>query len=238
MKTTVLIPAYNEIKTIAAVFDRLSELKDFDFEVVFIDDASRDGTLEWARAALAENRYPFLKTVLSHQTNQGKGAALITGIRAAEGEITVIQDADLEYDPAQLPPMCRLIEEGRADVVYGSRFLSHKSETYSVIYLLGNKTLTWLTNLLCGGDFTDSYTCYKAFRTGLLKSFDMRSSGFEIEAEFSVKSAMRKCRFAEVPIVYHCRSRAEGKKINGRDAVKGILAILKFWRQELRRPAS
>ncbi len=238
MKTTVLIPAYNEIKTIAAVFDKLAALTDFDFEVILINDASHDGTLEWAQTALAEKRYPFFRAVRSHPINLGKGAALITGIQAATGDITVIQDADLEYDPAQLPPMCKLIADGKYDAVYGSRFLSHRSETYSWIYLLGNKTLTWLTDILCAGNFTDSYTCYKAFRTDLLKSFQMESHGFEIEAEFSVKTAMRKLRFTEVPIVYKCRSRAEGKKINGRDAVKGIIAIFKFWRRELFRKSA
>lgn len=232
MKTTIIIPAYNEIKTIAAVFDRLAGLKDFNFDVVLVNDASRDGTREWAEQAFAEKRYPFLSAVLSHQTNMGKGAALITGIKAAAGDITIIQDADLEYDPAQIPAMSELIANGTAEVVYGSRFLSHKSETFSYIYLLGNKTLTWLTDILCGGSFTDSYTCYKAFKTDILKSLEMESHGFEIEAEFSVKTAMRKFKFTEVPIVYKCRTRAEGKKINGRDAVKGILAIFKFWWRE------
>ena len=232
MKTTILLPAYNEIKTIAAVFERLSALENFDFEVIVINDASKDGTREWAEKTLAEKRYPFFKKVVSHATNMGKGAALISGIKEADGGIIVVQDADLEYDPVQIPPMCRLIEEGKADAVYGSRFLSGESDTYSVIYLLGNKTLTWLIDLLCGGKFTDSYTCYKAFKTEHLKKFDLQSRGFEIEAEFSVKTAMRKLRFAELPVVYRARSRAEGKKINGRDAVKGIFTIFRFWRKE------
>ncbi|MFH1618776.1 MAG: glycosyltransferase family 2 protein [bacterium] len=234
MKTSVLIPAYNEAKTFPAVLEKLSALT-LDMEVVAVDDGSSDGTLEWLRAAAGSGKYPFPVKVLAHDRNMGKGSALRTAMQAAEGEALVIQDADLEYDPSHIPALVEPIFSSGFEVVYGSRRLSGKSETYSRLYLLGNEFLTLLTNLLCGSRMTDSYTGYKAFKKDVAAGLGLKSRGFEVEAEISVKVAMRGFRFAEIPVVYRSRSREEGKKICWKDAFRGVLTIISVWFSELRR---
>ncbi len=225
VKTTIVIPSYNEMRTLPAVLKALEALP-LDKEVVVVDDGSKDGTREWLDRAAEEKTFPFPLKVIKHEKNKGKGGALITGFNAAAGDIAIVQDADLEYDPAQIAAVVRPIEEGRADAVFGSRMLSGRSETYSQLYLAGNKFLSLLVSLLFGVRMTDSYTCYKAFRVPLLRRMRLVSNGFEIEAELSCKTAFMGLRFEEVPIVYTSRSRQEGKKINYRDAVKGVLKIL------------
>jgi glycosyltransferase involved in cell wall biosynthesis len=225
MKTTIIIPSYNEMKTLPAVLKVIGGIN-LDKEVVVVDDGSRDGTREWLDKAIAAREFPYDLRLIKHEKNRGKGGALITGFNAASGEITIVQDADLEYDPNCIPEIVRPIAEGRADAVFGSRMLSGKSETYSQLYLAGNKFLTFLVDLFFGARMTDSYTCYKAFRTPLLRKMRLVSSGFEIEAELSCKTAFLGLRFGEVPIVYTSRSRQEGKKINYRDAIKGVLKII------------
>lgn len=234
MKISILIPAYNEVKTMPAVMEKLEHLREaaLDFEVVAVDDASRDGTLDWLENAEKERRFSFPIKILSHSSNQGKGAAVRTAVNAAGGEVLVIQDADLEYDPSCIPELVEPILKGEKDVMYGSRMLSGKSQTYSRLYLMGNKFLTWTTNFLCGSQMTDSYTGYKAFKREIVKDMELSSRGFELEAELSVKVAMRGVRFGEIPIVYHCRSREEGKKICGKDAVYGLWTIFKTWYAE------
>lgn len=227
MRTSIIIPSYNEIDTLPEVLRRVSALS-IDKEVVVVDDGSIDGTREWLDRAAAEKSFPFELKVLKHAVNKGKGGALRTGIAAAAGDIVIVQDADLEYDPAYIPEITRPIAEGGFDVVYGSRLLSGRSQTYNIFYLWGNQFLTLLINLLFGAHMTDSYTCYKAFRTPLLRSLGLVSGGFEIEAEISCKTAFRKYKFTEVSIVYASRSRLEGKKINYRDAIKGVLKILEL----------
>ncbi len=227
MKISIVVPAYNELKTLPDVLVRLGGLS-LEKEVIVVDDGSTDGTREWLDKAAAELKFPYELKVLRHGENTGKGGALITGFRAASGEIIIIQDADLEYDPKYIPAIVRPIEEGRADVVFGSRLLSGKSDTYNIFYLWGNQFLTFLINLLFGASMTDSYTCYKAFRAPLPGAMNLVSAGFEIEAEISCKTAFLGLRFEEVPVVYASRSRLEGKKINFRDAVKGVLKILKM----------
>ncbi|HBB68208.1 MAG: hypothetical protein A2049_10180 [Elusimicrobia bacterium GWA2_62_23] len=233
MKTTIVIPSYNEMRTLPAVLKVLAGVA-LDKEVIVVDDGSKDGTREWLDKAIAAKEFPYDLKVIKHEVNKGKGGALITGFNAAAGDITIVQDADLEYDPNQIPGLVRPIEEGRADAVFGSRMLSGKAETYSQLYLAGNKFLSFLVSLLFGLRMTDSYTCYKAFRTPLLRRLRLTSNGFEIEAELSCKTAFLGLRFAELPIVYTSRSRQEGKKINYRDAVKGVLKIL-WLRLSLRR---
>jgi len=225
MRTTIVIPSYNEMRTLPAVLKVIGGVP-LDKEVIVVDDGSKDGTREWLDKAMAAKEFPFDLKVIKHEQNKGKGGALITGFNAAAGDITIVQDADLEYDPNQIPGLVRPIEEGRADVVFGSRMLSGKAETYSQLYLAGNKFLSFLVSALFGVRMTDSYTCYKAFRTPLLRRLRPVSNGFEIEAELSCKTAFLGLRFVELPIVYTSRSRREGKKINYKDAVKGVLKIL------------
>ncbi len=227
MKTSVIIPSYNEMATLPEILKRIAALP-IDKEVVVVDDGSTDGTREWLDKAAAENLFSLDLKVLKHEVNTGKGGALLTGFAAASGDIVIVQDADLEYDPRYIPEIVRPIEAGAADVVYGSRLLSGRSQTYNMIYLWGNQFLTLLVNLLFGAKMTDSYTCYKAFKTPLLRSLGLESLGFEIEAEISCKTAFRKYRFTEISIVYASRSRLEGKKINYRDAVRGVLKILEL----------
>ena len=225
MKTTIVIPSYNEMKTLPAVLKAIGGVE-LDKEVIVVDDGSGDGTREWLDKAIAGREFPYDLKLVKHELNRGKGGALITGFNAASGDIVIVQDADLEYDPAQIPDIVRPIKEDRADAVFGSRMLTARTYTYSRIYLAGNKLLTFLVSLLFGLKVTDSYTCYKAFRTPLLRRLNLTSTGFEIEAELSCKTAFLGLRFLELPIKYTSRSRQEGKKINYRDAVKGVLKIL------------
>lgn len=231
MKISVLIPTYNEAATLPEVLGKLGGLN-LDFEAVIVDDASEDGTLELLRRFQAEKTFGFPMKVLSHPVNMGKGAAIKTAIGAAAGDILIIQDADLEYDPSYIPALAAPILKGEMDVVYGSRLLSDESETYNLLYLWGNRFLTMTINFLCGSNMTDSYTGCKAFSSGVVKAMDLRSKGFELEGEVSVKTAMRHLRFVEIPIVYRSRSRADGKKICWKDAVRGFLTIIRTWRLE------
>ena len=224
MKISIVVPCYNEIKNLPVIFKRIAALP-FEKEVIAVDDGSQDGSRAWLDLAVENKLFPFDLKVIKHESNKGKGGALITGFNAASGEVVIVQDADLEYDPGCIPAITEPIIAGRAEAVYGSRILS-RSRIYSVLYLWGNKFLTFLVNLLFGARMTDSYTCYKAFSAPFLKTLDLSSNGFEIEAEISCKLAFKKARFEEVPIAYTPRSRKEGKKINYQDAVKGVLKIL------------
>lgn len=237
MRISILMPAYNEERTLSEVLDALGRELKTDFEVVAVDDGSRDGTLVLLREAAASGRYPYPIKVLAHERNMGKGAAIRTAAAAAQGDVLIIQDADLEYHPRYIPQLVEPILNGEADIVYGSRLSAIKNQVFNIFYLWGNQSLTVLTNLLCGSSFTDSYTGYKAFRREILHGMEIKSRGFELEGELSVKVALGGWRFKELPISYKCRSRAEGKKINGRDAVKGIITIIKTWLSEPRRKA-
>ena len=224
MKVSVIIPSFNELKTLPEILKRISALS-IDKEVVVVDDGSTDGTREWLELAVLDRTFPFDLKVIEHAVNKGKGGALVTGFAAATGDVAVIQDADLEYDPFCIMEIVKPLIEGGYDVVYGSRMLSGRAETYSILYLWGNQFLTFLIATLFGVKMTDSYTCYKAFKTPLVCSLGLVSAGFEIEAEISCKVAYRKYKFVEVPIPYKPRSRGEGKKINYRDAIKGVRKI-------------
>lgn len=225
MKTTIVIPSYNEMKTLPVVLKALAGVA-LEKEVIVVDDGSRDGTREWLAKVISSKEFPYELKLVKHEENTGKGGALLTGFGAATGDIVIVQDADLEYDPNSIPSIVKPIAEGRVDAVFGSRFISGKSEAYNILYLWGNQFLTFLVNLFFGTKMTDSYTCYKAFRLPLLKKMRLVSTGFEIEAEISCKAAFLGFRFEEVSIVYASRSRHEGKKINYKDAIKGVLKIL------------
>ena len=227
MKTTVVIPSYNEMRTLPAVLKALAGVA-LEKEVIVVDDGSGDGTREWLDKVIAAGEFPYDLKVIKHAVNTGKGGALITGFNAATGGIVIVQDADLEYDPQDIPAIVAPIAAGRADAVFGSRMISGRSATYSQLYLAGNKFLTFLVDLLFGAGMTDSYTCYKAFSAPLLRKMKLVSTGFEIESELSCKTAYLGLRFEEVPIVYASRSRQDGKKINYKDAVKGVLKIIEM----------
>ncbi|HBE88829.1 MAG TPA: glycosyl transferase [Elusimicrobia bacterium] len=233
MKVSIVIPAYNEMRTLPAVLERIKGVP-LDKEVVVVDDGSSDGSREWLDKAIAERLFPYELRLIKHDRNRGKGGALITGFDAAAGDAVIVQDADLEYDPLQIPEVVRPIAEGRADAVFGSRMLSDRVKTYSRLYLAGNNLLSTLVSVFFGVRMTDSYTCYKAFRTAELRRFRLSSGGFEIEAELSCKTAFLGLRFMEIPIAYAPRSREEGKKINYRDAVRGVMKIIAL-RLSLRR---
>lgn len=227
MKTTIVIPSYNEMKTLPAVLKALAGVV-LEKEVIVVDDGSRDGTREWLDKAISSKEFPYELKLVKHEENTGKGGALRTGFNAASGDIVIVQDADLEYDPNCIPSIVKPIEEGRADAVFGSRFLHGKAETYNILYLWGNLFLTFLVNIFFGARMTDSYTCYKAFRVPLVKKMRLDSTGFEMEAELSCKTAFLGLRFEELSVTYASRSRHEGKKINYKDAIKGVLKILKL----------
>ena len=222
-KITILIPVYNEVNTLAQILEKV-EQTDFcglEKEIILIDDYSTDGTRD-----LYKN-YDY--KVLYDEHNQGKGAALRTGFKEATGDIIVIQDADLEYDPADYAPIVQMILDGKADVCYGSRFLGGKPSRSCVFHhLLGNKFLSLLTNILYGSTLTDMETCYKAFKAEFIKGIEIKSNRFDFEPEITAKVLKRGARLYEVPISYYGREFSEGKKITWRDGVHAIIALIKF----------
>ncbi|MDH5661912.1 MAG: glycosyltransferase family 2 protein [Elusimicrobiota bacterium] len=221
MKLSVIMPVFNEESTILKIVDRVKKVN-IDKQIVIVDDGSIDKTREILEKLSDEN----IK-VIYHTKNQGKGSAIRTAIPYLEGEVTVIQDADLEYDPEEYHKLTRPMLEGKAKIVYGSRFLQFNKPIY-LRYFLGNKFLTWLINILYSSRITDSYTCYKAFETGVLKNLTLRAKRFEFEAEVTVKLLRKGYQIHEIPISYSPRTLKEGKKINWRDAVSGILTIFKY----------
>jgi glycosyltransferase involved in cell wall biosynthesis len=227
---SILIPCYNEESSLAALIDKVLAAplqRELDRELVIVDDASKDRSLEVARAY--EAAYPGFIRVVSHQVNQGKGAAIRTAIRHATGEFAVIQDADLEYDPNEIHLLMKPILEGHADVVYGSRFAPRGERR--VLYFwhsVANNLLTLLCNMASNLNLTDMETCYKAFRSELLKSIPIRSERFGIEPEITIKVSKRRARVYEVPISYHGRTYAEGKKIGLKDAFDAVWVIARF----------
>jgi glycosyltransferase involved in cell wall biosynthesis len=219
----LLIPVLNEAKTLDSVLDRLLAIQRVD-QCVVVNDGSRDGTAELLRRRLASGE-PRMR-VVTHERNRGKGAAIRSGLTAVTADFAVIQDADTEYDPADLDKIFTALESRQAPVVFGSRFLRPNPNLYRT-YLLGNKVLTRVANVLGGGNLTDAYTCYKGMSVSHWNQLQLRSRGFEIEAEISMKVLRAGWRILEVPISYRPRSFAEGKKIRPRDAAKGIAEMLR-----------
>ncbi len=225
MKLSIVMPVFNEKNTITEILKRI-EAVDLGLgkEVIIIDDYSTDGTREILKAY--EDKY----RILYHEKNRGKGRALRTGLAEASGEITVIQDADLEYDPNDFKIMLEKIMEPGVRVVYGSRRLQHsyfKSRHSGHIYAFGGILITWFANLLYNSKITDEPTCYKMFKTDLLKSFDLECERFEFCPEITAKIAKRGIKIHEVPINYYPRHKNEGKKINWKDAIEAAWTLLK-----------
>ncbi len=222
MKLSVIIPVYNEESTIQEILKQVRAVN-LAHEIIIVDDGSSDGT----RALLkAEEQQPGT-VVIYHERNQGKGAAVRTGFDRATGDIFLIQDADLEYDPRDYPMLLRPIEEGRVKVVYGSRFLGPR-KAMLFWHMLGNKLLTLLTNVLYNTILSDMETCYKVFRADVVRGIPLRSRRFEFEPEITAKVLKRGHRIFEVPISYYGREYTEGKKITWREGPKAVWTLIKY----------
>ncbi len=224
MKLTVVIPVFNEKNTIQEILRRVQTVEvGIDKEIIIVDDGSTDGT----REILQQLASPAIKVIL-HEKNAGKGGALQTGFSSAEGDIVLIQDADLEYDPREYPVLLEPILDGRADVVYGSRFLGGPHRVLYFWHYVGNKTLTTFSNMLCNLNLTDMETCYKVFRREILQKISLKSKRFGVEPEITAKVAKLKCRIYEVPISYSGRDYAQGKKIGWKDGIAAFFHIVRF----------
>lgn len=222
---SVVVPAYNEQGTIENVVNALIELPEL-LEIIIVNDGSKDRTGEILDRL--EQKYQQVR-VIHHTTNKGKTAALKNGFRATQGEVVIVQDADLEYDPTEISEVIDPILQGKADVVYGSRFLVRKASRVLYFYhFLANKFLTFLSNLLTNVNMTDVETCYKAFRGDIIRNMVIKSQGFGFEIEVTAKVAKLKCRIYEVPISYYGRTYEEGKKIGAWDGVQAIWYIIYY----------
>jgi len=221
---TVVIPCFNEATTILDLIERVRSSPVDSKQIIVVDDGSGDGTRELLQQLQADDL-----TVLLHDRNRGKGAALATGFAAARGDICIVQDADLEYDPMEYPLVIGPIVQGKADVVFGSRFQG--AAPHRVVYFwhrVGNGFLTLLSNMFTDLNLTDMETCYKAFRTEIIQSIRIREQRFGFEPEITAKVARRRCRIYEVGISYYGRTYEEGKKIGWRDGVRAIWCIVKY----------
>jgi glycosyltransferase involved in cell wall biosynthesis len=225
MKLSVVIPCYNELNTIEEIIDAVLASPYEDKEIIVVDDYSRDGT----RDVLRERIEPKVSKVIYHEQNHGKGAALRTGFKAATGQIVIIQDADLEYDPNEYSLVIDPILHGKADVVFGSRFMGGRP--HRVVYFwhrMGNGLLTFLSNMFSNLNLTDMETCYKAFRREIIQAIEIEENRFGFEPEITAKVAKTGCRIYEVGISYYGRTYAEGKKIGWRDGVRALICIIKY----------
>jgi glycosyltransferase involved in cell wall biosynthesis len=222
MKLSVIIPVYDEVGTIPEVIKRVKEAP-FDKEIIVVDDGSTDGTRE-----LLQRDRDDETTVIFHESNQGKGGAIRTAIPHVTGDVVIIQDADLEYHPSEYPRLIAPILEGKADVVYGSRFQGGPHRVLFFWHAVGNKVITTLSNVLTGLNLSDMETGYKVFRAEVLKSIKIESNRFGFEPEITAKIAKMRCRIYEVPISYWGRDYSEGKKINWKDGLAAIYWIIKY----------
>jgi glycosyltransferase involved in cell wall biosynthesis len=225
MRLSVVIPCYNERATIRDIVEAVQNSPYPDKEIIIVDDFSRDGTRDLLRTEIA----PLVATILYHDKNQGKGAALRTGIAAANGDIVITQDADLEYDPQEYPLLIEPILRDEADVVFGSRFMGGRP--HRVLYFwhsIGNGLLTLFSNMFTNLNLTDMETGYKAFRREIIQSIAIEENHFGFEPEITAKIARRGCRIYEVGISYHGRTYKQGKKVNWKDGVRALYCILKY----------
>jgi glycosyltransferase involved in cell wall biosynthesis len=225
LKLSVIIPCFNEVETISALVQAVKNADYPDKEIIIVDDCSSDGT----RELLEKDIKHQIDQLIFHQKNLGKGAALRTGIKAATGDIIIIQDADLEYDPQEYPKIVEPIINDKADVVYGSRFSG--GDAHRVLYFwhsVGNGLLTLFSNMLTNLNLTDMETCYKAFKREIIQSIEIKENRFGFEPEITAKIAKKGYRVYEVGISYYGRTYDEGKKINWKDGVKAIYCIIKY----------
>lgn len=225
MKLSVIIPVLNEKDTILELLNRVKKTSVELQEIIVVDDGSTDGTTE----LLKNNATDPLYRIFHHEENQGKGAAIRTGIQHATGDVVIIQDADLEYDPAEYAKLMAPIVDGRADVVFGSRFMG--GGPHRVVFfwhMVGNRFLTLLSNMLTNLNLTDMETCFKMFRREIIQSIEIKENRFGLEPEITAKAAKMKCRIYELGISYSGRSYEEGKKISWKDGVRAIYCILKY----------
>ncbi len=223
MKLSIIVPVFNEEKTLSAILDRLMAL-DIDKQIIVVDDASNDGSASLLKEITATQGG---LTVFSHAVNQGKGAAILTGLEAAEGEYTIIQDADLEYNPEDIVKMLATAERHQADAVFGSRIHNPESGISYRRYYWGGRFLTLLANILYGVNISDESTCYKMVRTGLMKSLKLTCRRFEFCPELVAKLGKRRIKIYEIPISYHPRKIEAGKKIRWHDGLQAIWTLIR-----------
>jgi glycosyltransferase involved in cell wall biosynthesis len=223
VRLSVVIPAYNEVHTVEKLLRRVREIQ-LSLEVIVVDDGSTDGT----RDVLPRFEGGLIDRLIMHERNRGKGAALRTGFAAATGDVVVVQDADLEYDPTEIPMLLRPILSGKADAVYGSRFLGGPHRVLFFWHSVGNRVLTLLSNMFTDVNLTDMETCYKMVRRELLTSLPLTAERFGIEPELTARLAQAGARIYELPISYDGRSYAEGKKIGWKDGVAALWSIGKY----------
>ena len=231
VRVSVVVPAYNEVATVETLVRRVRGVP-LDLEIIVVDDGSSDGTRDLLRRLEEEG---LIDVLLFHEINRGKGAALRTGFERASGDVVVVQDADLEYDPQEFPRLLEPILRGQADAVYGSRFLGGPHRVLLFWHSVGNRFLTLLSNMLTDVNLTDMETCYKMIRRELLQSLPLTADRFGFEPEVTARLAQAGARIYELPISYHGRSYAEGKKIDWKDGVSALWSIVKF--NLLTRPA-
>lgn len=225
MRLSIIIPCYNEKTHLSELISRVRESPVAEKEIILVDDGSDDGTGELIDEQLSGK----VDTVVRHTRNMGKGAAICSGLGHVSGEVVIIQDADLEYDPMTYPKLMAPIIEGQADVVYGSRFLGEGPHRVHLFWhYVGNKCLTLLSNMFTNLNLTDMETCYKVFKRDVIEGISLKQKRFGIEPELTAKIARRKCRVYEVGIPYYGRTYAEGKKINWKDGFKAVYVILRY----------
>jgi len=223
MNLSVIIPVYNEVSNIKEIIQRVQTTK-LAMEIIVVDDGSKDGTRDILQKLDGKKKVH----VILHEKNRGKGAAVVTGMKAAKGEILLIQDADLEYDPRDYPQLLKPIQEGLADVVYGSRFLGGAHRVTMFWHQVANKLLTLMTNILYDSILTDMETGYKVFRRKVIEGINIKAKRFNFEPEFTAKILKRKYRIYEVQISFNPRDYSEGKKIKLHDAFEAVWTLIKY----------